>query len=126
MIGRDFGDENPEPNKSTVYPGMQVAYIPRHAFGKLTHPDVKYGFVTSMNDTVAFCRYWAKVPPGTPPRLRTTDNSEGTPYDLLVAYNSVPDSDVQRELKKIYNEKLEWEEQRKDATRDEPEERGIG
>jgi hypothetical protein len=61
--------------------GMQIAYVPKHAYDDLRHPDVQFGFVTSVREKACFCRYWSKNSPG---ELRTKANSELTPKDLLV------------------------------------------
>ena len=60
--------------------GTQIAYIPMHAEGDIEHPDVEFGFVTSVVGDMAFCRYWHKGHIG---RLRTLANSEGTYLDDL-------------------------------------------
>ncbi len=52
----------------------QVIYIPNHATGP-KHPDVEYGFITSVRDHSAAVRYWSNAQPGV---LRTTANSEMT------------------------------------------------
>lgn len=44
--------------------GTQVAYLPTHADGDVTHPDVEFGFVTSARGEAHFCRYWRKGQPG--------------------------------------------------------------
>ena len=64
-----------------LQPGTQIAYVPTHANGDLSHPDVEFGFVTSVRGDVAFCRYWSKGD-----GLRTTANSEATPISLLVPH----------------------------------------
>lgn len=68
--------------------GTQVAYVPLHTGGDLSHPDVEFGFVTRMNteDQTHMCRFWRKGEPG---QLRTVANSELC-YDYsLVEYKSV-------------------------------------
>ena len=67
--------------------GTQIAYIPRHAKGKITHPDVEFGFVWKVQGNCVFCRYWRKGFPGI---LRTTANSESAPSDMVVKYELVP------------------------------------
>lgn len=64
--------------------GTQIAYIPRHAEGDITHCDVEFGFVTSVKGDTVFCRYWR-----IPGELRTVCNSEGTPIDCIVKHYSV-------------------------------------
>jgi len=66
-------------------PRDQIAYIPLHASGDIKHPDVELGFVTSVRDDTAFCRYWSKWEQG---ELRTKANSEGTPIAQLVYHVS--------------------------------------
>ena len=66
--------------------GTQIAYIPRHANGNIKHKDVEYGFITSKTANGAFCRYWHKKPNHNV--LRTTANSELTPWDCLVICGS--------------------------------------
>lgn len=68
-------------------PLTQVAYIPTHAKGDIAHPDVEFGFVTSLRKNAAFCRYWRKSFPG---QLRTLANSELTSLENLVEFESVP------------------------------------
>ena len=67
--------------------GDQIIYIPHHARGARDHPDVEYGFVTSVpaNHSIAFCRYWSKVDPR---ELRTKANGEATPMESLQLYKS--------------------------------------
>jgi hypothetical protein len=38
-------------------PGDRVAYIPNHAHGDPSHPDVERGIVTSTNPYFVFVRY---------------------------------------------------------------------
>jgi len=73
--------------------GTQIAYIPLHANGKITHPDVEVGFVTAEGVAQThFCRYWRKDRAGV--ELRTMANSESTPTSLLIEYQSVSQSVV--------------------------------
>ena len=75
-------------------PGTQIAYVPNHAHGSISHPDVEFGFVTSVNHHGdVFCRYWHRGDVG---RLRTTLNSECTPRRNLVAHDSVPQEEVDK------------------------------
>jgi hypothetical protein len=72
--------------------GEQIAYIPRHAEGKISHPDVEFGFVTSGPNANGdyFCRYWLRETEcDLLPKLRTKANSECTPVELLVPYKRV-------------------------------------
>ena len=70
--------------------GTQIAYVPEHAAGDLSHADVEFGFVMSERDDSHFCRYWRKGHPG---ELRTVANSELTPTSMLREHRSV-DQDV--------------------------------
>jgi len=79
--------------------GDQIAYVPTHAEGDLQHPDVDFGFVTSVpTATDLFCRYWSKFSPG---ELRTKACSELTPGANVVHYDSVDQSLVDAEIKKL-------------------------
>jgi len=66
--------------------GTQIIYIPPHAHGDLKHPDVETGFVTSVKEGLAFCRYWNKEVKG---ELRSTV-SEPTPVKSLIVKDTVP------------------------------------
>ena len=77
--------------------GTQIAYVPLHAEDRF-HPDVEYGFVTSVKESFAFCRYWRKFEPGV---LRTTANSEATPKDQLIEIDSVPEGVIIGHLKRL-------------------------
>lgn len=61
--------------------GQQVAYVPPHAEGRLSHPDVEFGFVEKRQGNFAFCRFWRRGYEGK--ELRTTANPEMASYDLL-------------------------------------------
>lgn len=78
--------------------GTQIAYVPEHANGDLSHPDVEFGFVMSKRGNAHFCRYWVK---GVPGELRTVANSELTPSELLVEDISVPQTYVKIALLEI-------------------------
>lgn len=67
---------------SDLRPGIQILYVPMHAEGDESHPDVEAGFVTSLRGDHALCRYWSKHHIGA---LRTTACSELTPINCLVA-----------------------------------------
>ena len=67
--------------------GTQIAYIPSHANGDTSHPDVEFGFAMEKPRHVGvFCRYWRKGHPG---ELRTVANSELTPLEYIIEYESV-------------------------------------
>ena len=78
--------------------GTQIAYIPLHAGGDLNHPDVEFGFVTSERAGSHFCRYWRRRSPG---ELRTLANSESTPSERLVVYESVSQECVEKWLAEL-------------------------
>jgi len=77
-------------------PGTQIIYVPMHAEGDTEHPDSEAGFVTSLRDDFAFCRYWNKYHPG---ELRTKANSEATPFYCLVIQDTRPQAEVDQALK---------------------------
>jgi hypothetical protein len=86
--------------------GTQIAYVPTHAKGDprgLKHPSVEFGFVMSESPRGVghFCRYWLKGKLG---QLRTTANSELTPTDNLVVYQSVDALVVDEALAQIARE----------------------
>lgn len=43
----------------TLLPGEQIAYVPRHAKGDLSHPDVDFGFIQEDRGASCLCRFWA-------------------------------------------------------------------
>lgn len=83
---------------NTFKRGDQVAYIPNHAEGDITHRDVELGFVTSINDKFVFVRYWSKT---SPHELRTKANSEATPSENLVHRHSHPQQTIENILEKL-------------------------
>ena len=87
-------------NKQDLHPGTQIIYVPDHADG-IDHPDCEEGFVTSMTERGAFCRYWNKNNPWT---LRTMANSEMTRFENLVIKNTRRQSDVDWWLHAIEDE----------------------
>jgi hypothetical protein len=79
--------------------GTQIAYIPDHAEHDIRHPDVEFGFVTSVRPGVAaYCRYWVRGKPGV---LRTVANSELTDLRHLVLAHSVEQVVVEQALREI-------------------------
>jgi hypothetical protein len=82
--------------------GTQVKYTPTHAAGDDSHPDIQYGFVTSVNEarwpsgqvsTVVFCRYFynpEKMGEEFAGVLRTTANSEACDPSMLEVYQWAP------------------------------------
>jgi hypothetical protein len=81
--------------------GTQIAYLPDHAAGRINHPDVEFGFVTSERKESHFCRYWIKNKPGT---LRTTANSELTHNKNLMEWEVVNQEVVDLIIKKMESE----------------------
>lgn len=71
--------------------GDQVAYVPNHAAGDLSHADVEFGFVTSVCSDTVFCRYWSKYAVG---ELRTKANSEGADARNIVHHTSRPQAAI--------------------------------
>jgi hypothetical protein len=77
-------------DKHDFKPGDQIVYMPDHANNNLNHPDVQIGFVMSMKDDFAFCRYWRGTYGKPIPELRTKANSEATPYRNLWRLHACP------------------------------------
>lgn len=78
--------------------GTQIVYIPQHAEGSHAHPDVETGFVTSVKEYGAFCRFWSKT---NPDELRTKANSEFVAFRHLEETNTVPQWRVNELLKEL-------------------------
>lgn len=62
---------NPSGLTSEFKPGDRVAYVPGHANGDSSHPDVERGIVTSTNPYFVFVRYG-----------RETQAQATSPHDL--------------------------------------------
>lgn len=92
---------------TTFQQGDQIAYIPNHAGGDITHPDVELGFVTSaaQNGAAYHCRFWRKGFGAW--TLRTVANSECTPADCMVKRDSVDQAIVDRLLVELGYKGLE-------------------
>ena len=78
-------------------PWDQIMYIPDHAEGDASHPDVEYGFVTSVHpvkEDQVFCRYWREKD-GQMVDLRTKSCSMLTPANNLRKHVSVNKSRVE-------------------------------
>jgi hypothetical protein len=78
----------------------QVAYIPTHAKGDIDHPDVQFGFITSIRDREGyyFVRYWrAKYSP----ELRTKANGERTHESMLVKCKTHMSEEISREAREL-------------------------
>lgn len=93
-------------------PGTQIAYIPMHANADIEHPDVEFGFVSSVSRHchddgmfVYFCRFWRKGEPG---QLRTVANSETCVADTIVEHVSVDQEVVERTREEIKNTQLRY------------------
>ena len=82
----------------TLKRGTQIVYMPTHCNEDIEHPDIEFGFVTSVRGDVAFCRYWSKH---NKDELRTKANSEATPIDMVFEYPSVSQRRVTEELVSI-------------------------
>lgn len=82
--------------------GTQIVYIPDHADGNILHEDCEFGFIwkqhPSTDEPAHFCRYWKKNNLG---ELRTVANSELTNDRDLKQIKSVPQSKVDRAIKRI-------------------------
>lgn len=78
--------------------GTQIAYIPSHANGDLTHSDVEFGFITSQSERMSshFVRYWERGEEGFV--LHTTAGSELTPDRLLMKHKIVMQERVDKLL----------------------------
>lgn len=85
----------------TFYPGLQVLYVPNHAEGDTRHPDVQYGFVTSVNELGAFCRFFRSRKDN---ELRTSANSELAYFHNLVIHDHHSQLVVQQHLTRIERE----------------------
>lgn len=79
-------------------PGTQIIYVPRPPS---SIKDCEEGFVTSVTENGAFCRYWSKT---YPERLRTMANSELTPFECLVIKDTHPQTEVDFWLRMIRDE----------------------
>jgi hypothetical protein len=89
--------------EKTMKPGTQVVYIPNHAEGDLSHPDVEFGFAVMEMNGAHFCRFWRKGHIG---ELRTKANSELAPTSLLTPCNTVDQSIIDNLLIELgYTEK---------------------
>lgn len=92
---------------SVLKEGTQIIYVPRHADGKVTHPDCEHGFVTSDRGKITFCRFWRKgtyVPfyaQEQSPELRTTSTSESCRKEDLVVMDYIQQRHVDNTLRAI-------------------------
>lgn len=81
--------------------GDQVAYVPDHANGDISHIDVDFGFVATIyrpKSTFVFVRYWSKHSPN---ELRTKANSEATLPINLAHYSTKPQEEIDELLKTL-------------------------
>ena len=69
-----------------------------HADGDIDHPDVEFGFVTSVCCDIVFCRYWHKGRIG---ELRTVANSECAYLEDIVRHVSISQQRVDESLERI-------------------------
>jgi hypothetical protein len=91
--------------------GTQIVYVPSHIplmnyKSKFGYPNGSQpGFITSgpTEDGSYFCRYWLWDHEANEfvPELRTKDNSELTPGNLIVVYEEFSQYHVKRELEYI-------------------------
>jgi len=92
-------------NPASLLPGTQIIYVPNHADEDKTHPDCEFGFVTSIGDNHAFCRYFFKENLGmgrTEPR--TVANSEAAPFDNILVLDHMDQVYVDRWMAAIIAE----------------------
>lgn len=89
--------------KAHLKPGTQIIYVPSHADGP-DHKDAEEGFVTSVRDEVAFCRYWNKD--GN--ELRTVANSKATPFDMIIIKDTQEQSKVDKMLELIKSDAVRY------------------
>lgn len=80
-------------NKQEFKAGTQVMYVPDHATAG--DKDCEYGFITSVDETRAWVRFWLKE---FPPRVRNLNNSECTPLSNLIQVDYVPQTIVDQLL----------------------------
>ena len=88
-------------NEKIFKRGDQIVYVPEHANGDMSHPDVDFGFVWRRNEydgNLYFCRYWSKFHDG---ELRTKANSESTHVRDLRLHWSVPQRNVDKKIREI-------------------------
>lgn len=76
-------------SKQELRVGVQVAYVPAQAKRRLDHPDVQFGFVTSVypERNAVYCRFWLKGKEGE--ALKSSTDSERVVPNLLVQYDRV-------------------------------------
>jgi len=84
--------------------GTQIAFIPPHADGDITHMDVEFGFVAWMTPGLGacMCRFWRRDLPGV---LRTTSCSEGVDTAYLV---KLPENDPHYVSRKTMVHTIAW------------------
>ena len=89
----------------TYKKGDQIAYIPMHADGDISHPDVEFGFVMSDNGDNCWCRYFREVK-NLEPELRTVANSELTPKFFMRQHYFASPAYICELIERIENGKL--------------------
>jgi hypothetical protein len=103
-------------NNNQLFVGLQVVYVPRYIVERnktlgevLKDKDTEFGFVTSWNKNVIFCRFWLKEKPG---ELRTVANSEACDKFDLFPHESVSQTAVIKQIQKMRRdpERYGWRE----------------
>ena len=89
---------------NVIHKGTQILYVPTHAKGDISHPDVQHGFVMEDRSDIdcCRCRYWIKGKEGK--ELRTKTNSELTPIPNIVQRSSTEHYVVSEFIRRIENE----------------------
>lgn len=86
--------------------GKQVVYIPRHTLWMYNTPeacvkscdrDIEFGFVSSWNSEMVFCRFWSRQHNG----LRTTADSEGCHINDIWFYPSRKQEHVDKKIEAL-------------------------
>lgn len=76
--------------------GVQIAYVPQHAEGRIDHGDVEFGFIERAGtEGTWLCRYWRDGEPGRLPNAERTDEED------LRRHDSVPADVILRTLEEI-------------------------
>lgn len=83
--------------------GDQIAYVPSHTEGDLSHEDVEFGFVMADKGDHCFCRYFYRPIKDMKPTLRTLANSESTPKHSMRMHYFASPSYIDTIIKDIEN-----------------------
>ena len=103
-------------NNNQLFVGLQVVYVPRYIVERnktlgevLKDKDTEFGFVTSWNKNVIFCRFWLKEKPC---ELRTVANSEACDAADLFEHESAPKTMLIKQIQKMRRdpERYGWRE----------------